>query len=129
MESQTEQIKIPVIDFTEKNLKPGSDSWILACEQIRHGLKEYGCFEAVYDKVPLQIYNSIFSTAKELFDLPTEAKKQKISDRPGCSYVGQIPIIPLYESMEVDNPTSFENVEHFTNIMWPAGNDSFRYIV
>lgn len=127
MGSQTEQEKIPVIDFTEKNLNPGSDSWVLDCKQVRYGLEEYGCFEAVYDKVPLELYHSIFSTAEELFDLPIETKMQKISDRPGCGYVGQIPIIPLYESMEVDNPTTLENVEHFTNTMWPAGNDSFRY--
>ncbi|PON89432.1 Oxoglutarate/iron-dependent dioxygenase [Trema orientale] len=126
MGSKTEQIKIPIIDFTDENLKPGSDSWVLACNQIRHALEEYGCFEAVYDKVPLELYKSIFSAAEELFDLPIQTKQQKISDRPGCGYVGQIPIIPLYESMEVDNPTTFQSVEHFTNTMWPNGNDSFR---
>ncbi|XP_062088573.1 probable 2-oxoglutarate-dependent dioxygenase AOP1 [Humulus lupulus] len=123
------QIKIPVLDFTEKNLKPGSDSWVLACEKIRYGLEEYGCFEMVYDnddKVPLQLYNSIFSAAQDLFDLPIETKKKKVSDRPGCGYIGQIPIIPLYESMEVDNPTTFQNVEYFTNTMWPQGNEIFR---
>lgn len=127
MGSQTDE-RIPVIDFTEKNLKPGSDLWDLACKQIRHGLEEYGCFEAVYDKVPTELHNSIFSAAKELFDLPIETKEQKTSDRPGANYVGQDPFVPLYESLGLDNPTSFEATESFTRIMWPAGNDTFRYI-
>ncbi|GMN37307.1 hypothetical protein TIFTF001_006705 [Ficus carica] len=125
MGSQTDE-KIPVIEFTEKNLKPGSDLWDLACKQIRHGLEEYGCFEAVYDKVPTELHNSIFSAAKELFDLPIETKEQKTSDRPGANYVGQDPFVPLYESLGLDNPTSFEATESFTRIMWPAGNDTFR---
>lgn len=127
MGSQTDE-RIPVIDFTEKNLKPGSDLWDLACKQIRRGLEEYGCFEAVYDKVPTELHNSIFSAAKELFDLPIETKKQKTNDRPGTNYLGQDPFVPLYESLGLDNPTSFEATESFTRIMWPAGNDTFRYI-
>ena len=118
---------IPVIDFTDENLKPGSDSWGLACKQIRYGLEEYGCFEAKYEKVPIQLHNSLFLAAKDLFDLPTETKRQKTSERPGSNYVGQNPHLPLYESLGFDHPTSFEAAESFTRVMWPQGNDHFRY--
>lgn len=118
---------IPVIDFINENLKPGSDSWVLACKQVRYGLEEYGCFEVNYHKVPIQLHNSVFLAAKELFDLPIETKKQKTSDRPGSNYVGQNPYLPLYESLGFDNPASFDAAESFTRIMWPQGNDHFRY--
>lgn len=128
MESQLEH-KIPVIDFTKKNLKPGSDSWVLACKQVRYGLEEYGCFKAVYDKVEPQLHNSIFTAAEELFALPIETKRQKTSDRPWSNYVGQNPLIPLYESAGLDNPTIYEASESFTRTMWPQGNDIFRYVI
>ncbi|PON89434.1 Oxoglutarate/iron-dependent dioxygenase [Trema orientale] len=128
MGSEIEEYKnmIPVIDFTDENLKPGSESWVLACAKVRYGLEEYGCFEAVYDEVPIQLHNSVFAVAKELFDLPIETKRQKTSDRPGSNYVGQNPILPLYESLGFDNPTSYEAAESFTRTMWPLGNDHFR---
>ena len=128
MDSQTE-LQIPVIDFSDENLKPGSESWVLACKKVRYGLEEYGCFEAVYDKIPTQLHNSIFSASKELFDLPIETKKRKTSDRPGSNYVGQHPYIPLAESSGLDNPTLLEAAESYTRILWPQGNEIFRYIL
>ncbi|XP_062088572.1 probable 2-oxoglutarate-dependent dioxygenase AOP1 [Humulus lupulus] len=117
---------IPVIDFSDENLKPGSDSWGLACKRIHYGLEEYGCFEAKYDKVPIQLHNSLFLALKDLFDLPIETKMQKTSERPGFNYVGLSPTLPFYESLGFDHPTSFEEVESFTRVMWPQGNDYFR---
>ncbi|GMN37299.1 hypothetical protein TIFTF001_006715 [Ficus carica] len=125
MESQTVH-KIPVIDFTKENLKPGTDEWILACKEIRHAFEEYGCFEAVYDKIPLQLHNSVFAAAEDLFGLPLETKMQKTSEKPYHSYYGQFSVVPLYESLGIDNPTTLEGSQKFTNLMWPAGNDSFR---
>ncbi|PON89436.1 Oxoglutarate/iron-dependent dioxygenase [Trema orientale] len=126
MGSQTEH-KIPVINFSEENLKPGSDSWVLASKQIRYGLEEYGCFEIVYDNFPLQLHQSIFDAAKEVLDLPKETKMQKTSDRPGAlSYVAPNPAVPLYENIAIYNPSTLEGAESFTNIMWPQGNRNFR---
>ena len=67
MGSGTDHHKIPIINFSEETLKPGSDSWILATKQGRHGLEEYGYFEVAYDKFLLQLHNSIFGAAKDLF--------------------------------------------------------------
>lgn len=127
MGSETEH-NIPAVNFSEENLKPGSDSWLLASKQVRYGFEEYGCFEIAYDKFPLQLQNSIFDAAKEVLDLPKETKMRKTSDRHGAiSYVAPNPAAPLYENIAIDNPTTLEGAESFTNTMWPEGNDKFRY--
>ncbi|XP_062088574.1 probable 2-oxoglutarate-dependent dioxygenase AOP1 [Humulus lupulus] len=130
MGSETEQNNmIPVIDFSEENLKPGSDSWASASKQVVYGLEEYGCVEIVYDKFPVQLHKSIFDAAKQVFNLPEEAKMQKVSDRPDpSSYIVLNPgdDAPLYENIAIDNPTTLQGAESFTNIMWPQGNQTFR---
>lgn len=122
------QAKVPVVDLSSEDLKPGTEAWLLACKQVKYALEEYGCFEVVYHKVPLELHNSIFAVVEDLFDLPLETKMQKISDKPCHSYIGQRSYIPLYESLAVDNPTTLEGAQDFTRIMWPAGNDPFWYI-
>lgn len=127
MGSQTQPAaaKVPIVDLSKENLKPGTEAWLLASKEIQYALEEYGCFEAIYHKVPLELHNSTFSALEELFNLPLETKMQNTSDRPYHSYFGQYSMLPLYESMGVDNPTTLEGAQGFTNIMWPAGNDKF----
>ncbi|KAL5574604.1 hypothetical protein UlMin_016303 [Ulmus minor] len=126
MGSET-KLEIPSIDFTKENLKPGTDSWVLACKQIRHGLEEYGCFEVVYDKVPIELHNSIFDAASDLFDLPGKTKLQNLPTYGASGYIAPSATVPLYESLGINNPTILEGLQSFTNIMWPEeGNDCFR---
>ncbi|KAL6137685.1 hypothetical protein ACLB2K_062974 [Fragaria x ananassa] len=117
--------KVPIVDLSKENLKPGTDSWLLAGKEIKYALEEYGCFEAIYNKVPLELHNSTFSVLQDLFDLPLETKMQSTSDRPYHSYFGQYSFLPLYESLGVDKPTTIEGVQRFISIMWPEGNDKF----
>ncbi|KAM2957842.1 hypothetical protein FF2_024769 [Malus domestica] len=124
MASET-QPKLPVIDLSDENLKPGTDAWLLACKEIKDALEEYGCFEAIYHKVPLELHNSMFTAMEDLFGLPLETKKQKTSDRHLHSYLGQYSFIPLYESLAMANPTTVEGAQGFTSTMWPQGNDHF----
>ncbi|GMN37302.1 hypothetical protein TIFTF001_006712 [Ficus carica] len=129
MGSETER-RIPVINFNEENLKPGSDSWVSSCKHVRHAMEEYGCFEIVCDDFLLELHNSIFAAAKDLFDLPVETKNQKISDRPGSlGYVAERPWSPRYESTGFDSPETLQGAEYFTNLMWPQGNNTFRETV
>ncbi|PON89437.1 Oxoglutarate/iron-dependent dioxygenase [Trema orientale] len=118
--------KIPVVYFNKETLNPGTDSWALACKQVRHAFEEYGCFEAVYDKVPVQVHNSVFAATKDLFDLPTETLMRKTTDRPGLPYTPNWVYNPLFESLGIDYPSNHEEVEHFTSVMWPQGNEGFR---
>ncbi|XP_059636056.1 probable 2-oxoglutarate-dependent dioxygenase AOP1 [Cornus florida] len=117
--------KLPTISFTTENLKPGSSSWIAKCNDVRQALEDYGCFEAVYDKVSLDLDNNIFSALEELFDLPTETEAKNTSEIPYFGYIGNEPLVPLYESMGIDNAATLEETQSFTNIMWSAGNDFF----
>lgn len=119
---------VPVIDFNNKDLKQGTSAWASAMKQACHGLQEFGCFVALYDEVPPELDDAIFQAADELFDLPTEIKSQNVSNKPYHGYVGQLSIIPLHEGLGIDNVTDPEEVGNFTKLMWPNGNDHFRYL-
>lgn len=117
--------KLPFVDFTDKNLKPGSSVWISACNQIKHALEQYGCFTASFDKISPQLPDAVFSAADELFDLPIEIKVQNINEKPYHGYVGQIPFVPLHEGLGIDYATTLVGAQSFTKLMWPNGNNSF----
>ncbi|KAF2323290.1 hypothetical protein GH714_034473 [Hevea brasiliensis] len=115
--------KIPVIDFTSDDLKPGTSSWVSVCREICSALEEHGCFLAKYNKVSSQLNEAIFDVSEELFHLPTDVKIRNINGFLG--YHGQLPARPLYESFAIDYVTAKEQVDKFTNIMWPSGNNHF----
>ncbi|MBA0779409.1 hypothetical protein Gotri_003663 [Gossypium trilobum] len=118
-------LKLPVIDFSKPDLKPGSNEWDLVKGQVQQALQEYGCFEALFDKIPLHLREAIFGSLQELFDLPLQAKIRNVSNKPYHGYVGQYPQVPLYESMGVDGANITEKVEALTTTLWPQGNSSF----
>ncbi|KAE8705122.1 2-oxoglutarate-dependent dioxygenase AOP3 [Hibiscus syriacus] len=98
MDSQTPLIKLPVIDFSKPELKPGTNEWDLVKGQVHVALRDYGCFEATFDKIPINLRESIFGSLEELFDLPLQTKIRNVSKKPYHGYVGQYPQVPLYES-------------------------------
>ncbi|KAK4270674.1 hypothetical protein QN277_019452 [Acacia crassicarpa] len=123
---------LPVIDFTKKDLKPGTDSWQSTCQSVRQALEDYGCFVAVFHKFAShELRNGLFGSIKELFDLPDETKfRNKYEGVPLKGYVGQNPKIPLHESFGIDHGTSPEGIESFANRLWTQGNDQFcKYVV
>ncbi|XP_038695522.1 probable 2-oxoglutarate-dependent dioxygenase AOP1 [Tripterygium wilfordii] len=120
MGSQT-PLKLPVIDFTTPGaLKQGSPEWDSLKVQVREALKEYGCFEAVYDGLPPELRKSHFGVVEELFNLPTDVKKLNVYEKPFHGYRGHDPTV--YETMGVDRANVFQEVENFTNTLWPQGN-------
>ncbi|KAM3232796.1 putative 2-oxoglutarate-dependent dioxygenase AOP1 [Capsicum annuum] len=121
----SENIKLPNIDFSHENLKPGTLVWNQVKSQVHKALVEYGCFEASFDKIPIHLRNSIFKSLQELFDLPLQTKLRNISKKPFHGYVGQYPAVPLYESMGIDDANIPDKVEKFIQILWPQGNPSF----
>ncbi|KAK8993532.1 hypothetical protein V6N11_033627 [Hibiscus sabdariffa] len=76
--------------------------------------------------MPRRVHDAVFAGAEELFNLPTEVKMRNTSDKPYFEYLGQYKTQPFYESLGIDHPTSLDATVSFTNLMWPAGNDSFR---
>ncbi|KAJ9541063.1 hypothetical protein OSB04_027569 [Centaurea solstitialis] len=114
---------IPVINMDD--LKLGTKSWISTSQKVTHALEEYGCFMAVYESVSKELRNEVLDSLKFLFNLPKEAKIKNTSDKPFHGYMGPIPIRPLYESMGIDHPTSLDDVQNFSNLMWPSRNYHF----
>ncbi|KAG4915081.1 hypothetical protein AAZX31_19G057600 [Glycine max] len=114
---------LPVVDFINENMKPGTDTWLGACQLVRRGFEDYGCFLARFSKVGPELLNSVYYAMEELFSLPLETKRRKTSDKPNHGYTGQVPTSPLFESFAIDNPSSIEDCQKFARIMWPTGND------
>ncbi|CAJ2656218.1 probable 2-oxoglutarate-dependent dioxygenase AOP1 [Trifolium pratense] len=117
--------KLPLIDFTNLNLEAKSPNWELVKSQVYKALVEYGCFEASFDKFPLELRQAIFASLEELFDLPLQTKLLNVSKKPYHGYVGQYSMVPLYESMGIDDANILENVKSMTNILWQDGNQNF----
>ncbi|XP_061365085.1 probable 2-oxoglutarate-dependent dioxygenase AOP1 [Gastrolobium bilobum] len=118
-------LKLPFIDFNNLKLEVNSPEWEAVKSQVHNALVEYGCFEAIFDKVPADLLKALFATIEELFDLPLQTKMLNMSKKPYHGYVGQYPMVPLYESMGIDDANVSEEVESMTNILWPKGNPSF----
>lgn len=118
--------QLPIINFTKDSLYPGSSSWLLTSNEVRHAFEEYGCFVAAYDKINMQMNKDVFRASRELFDLPLETKVKNVSDNIYYGYL-KLPMIPLYESLGIRNATTFDGIQSFSNIMYPSGNDHFWY--
>lgn len=121
--------KLPVIDFSMENLKSGTSSWFSKCNNVKSAFEEYGCFVAVYDKVSLELHNSMFGTLEGLFDLPKDTKIRNTYDKPYFGYVREESSKIVPESMGIDDATTLEGTQYFSNLMWPSGNHHFRYFL
>ena len=118
--------KLPTINFSAEDLKPGSSSWLSTAKQVRSALEEYSSFVVQYDKISPELQNSIFGQAADLFEVPLENKVKNVGEQPYHGYVGPHPGIPLFESLCIDNVTSPQATLEFKNLMWPAGKKNFR---
>ncbi|KAB1214333.1 putative 2-oxoglutarate-dependent dioxygenase AOP1.2 [Morella rubra] len=97
------QAKIPVLDFSNEDLKPGTSPWLSARKDVCRALEEYGCFVAeLGNRLPLELHNSMFGSVRELFDFPTETKKKVTSER---ALHGNFPNA-LYERVMITNATA-----------------------
>ncbi|KAH0780556.1 hypothetical protein KY290_000154 [Solanum tuberosum] len=120
------KVKIPTIDFCNLELKPNTPQWESTKVQVFEALKEFGCFEAIYDKVPNEIREGMFDTLKEVFDFPV-SKLIEYREKPHI-YDGQIPSIPLYGSVSSADLVLPNSVETFANTFWSDGNPNFSNV-
>ncbi|XP_059277680.1 probable 2-oxoglutarate-dependent dioxygenase AOP1 [Lycium ferocissimum] len=112
--------KIPTIDFCKPDLKPGTAQWDSTKAQVFQALKEYGCFEAIYDKIPKEIGEAMFDTLKEIF--PLECKLREYLDKPFARYQDLLPHTPFNDIRRTADLLLPESVETFVNTFWPDGN-------
>ena len=119
--------QIPAIDFSinSTELDRGTEEWYSLCMRVREACENYGCFEIVYDKIPLQLKADTFSMIRQLFNLPVETKEKNFNPKPFHGYYGQNPNSPLYESFGIEDSSNYESFRSFTELMWPNGHDQF----
>nr|XP_043624050.1 probable 2-oxoglutarate-dependent dioxygenase AOP1 [Erigeron canadensis] len=120
-------IQLPKIDFSQISSDNLHDLsiWESVKADVFKAFQEYGCFE-VSSFVSIELQETVYDDLKHLFDLPLETKRRNTSDIAFHGYV-QSPKVPLYESMGIGNPFIPENVDNFSNLMWPdQDNPKFR---
>ncbi|KAL1551453.1 putative 2-oxoglutarate-dependent dioxygenase AOP1 [Salvia divinorum] len=123
----SETIKLPIIDFSD--LKTQTETWESTKAKVLQALEEYGCFEATFDHIPLPLLKSVIDETKQLFDLPLPIKLRNRSNKPYHGYVGQYPMVPLYESLGIPDALSPGKIQGFADLMWAQGNPSFSKTV
>ncbi|MBA0776830.1 hypothetical protein Gotri_011773 [Gossypium trilobum] len=99
---------VPVIDFSNQNLKPGSPEWDLVKSQVREASGEYGCFEALFDPI-LGLRKAVFGALQETLDLPLQTKKLCVSDKPFRGYLN--PRSGVFQSLAMDDACIAENID------------------
>ncbi|OUZ99651.1 Oxoglutarate/iron-dependent dioxygenase [Macleaya cordata] len=109
-----------------KDLEEGSEGWKNLCKKVREACEEYGCFQVVYEKIPVELYEEMVMALRDLFDLPVETKqKNKSSKQPYSGYIGKADVVPLYESLGIEDAPILDMAQAFTDLMWPNGNPAF----
>ncbi|XP_030464479.1 probable 2-oxoglutarate-dependent dioxygenase AOP1 [Syzygium oleosum] len=124
MGSMTE-LKLPFIDCSSPWLEPGTAEWTTVRDEVKQALETYGCFEARFEKVPVELQESMLGSVREVFDLPLQTKLRNVSRKPYHGYVGQYPMVPLYESIGIDDADMYEKVDGVTTTLWPEGYPNF----
>ncbi|ONI34199.1 hypothetical protein PRUPE_1G468200 [Prunus persica] len=101
---------VPAIELSMTSLAVdrGTDKWNSLCKRVREACENYGCFEIVYDKIPLQLRAEAFSLVRQLFSLPLETKKKNVNPKPFHGYCGEYPHVRLYESLGLEDASNFE---------------------
>ncbi|KAL8235347.1 hypothetical protein R6Q59_021447 [Mikania micrantha] len=117
-------LRLPTIDFSKisKNNR-GTLLWDSTKAQVFKALQEFGCFEAFFNEISLDLRNTLFSSLKQLFDLPLETKVRNVTEKLYDGYIGQAKEVPIFESLGIQEP------ESFANLMWPQGNTEFSNII
>ncbi|XP_018725575.1 probable 2-oxoglutarate-dependent dioxygenase AOP1.2 [Eucalyptus grandis] len=76
--------KLPLIGLSELDgSKPRTGRWDSLQSQVREALEELGCFEALTDKMTLELHNDAFQELEVLLELPTDVKHWfNVPDKP-----------------------------------------------
>ncbi|KAF8034410.1 hypothetical protein BT93_C0648 [Corymbia citriodora subsp. variegata] len=119
-------LKLPLIDLSALDgSKPGTP-WDALQSQVRQALEEFGCFEALYDKMTLKLHNDVLQELDGLFELPTDAKRQfNFPDKPYVGYLANPPLAPIYEAFAIGYAPNSGSIERLRDLMWPKGNTRF----
>nr|QWJ73340.1 alkenyl hydroxalkyl producing 1 [Isatis tinctoria] len=117
----SDSLHLPVIDFSDQTLTPGTSKWDKVKADVRKALEDFGCFEAFFGKVSnIELDKSVLKAMEELFDLPVQTKQRNVSSKPFHGYLSH----DLYQSLGIDDANVAEKVNDFTQQLWPGhGNN------
>ncbi|KAF2301082.1 hypothetical protein GH714_019966 [Hevea brasiliensis] len=119
---------LPVIDFSFSELRPGSPPWDLVKSQVGKAAAEFGCFQALFNKIPQDLRNAMNGAMEEMLQLPLETKRRNVSEKPYHGYLGSTSArSSIYEGLCIVEPSIYDMVENFTNVLWPEGNIKIRF--
>jgi len=75
-------LKLPVIDFLSPRFESGTVEWIVVRDEVKQALETYGCFEARFEKVPVELQKPMLGSVQEFLMLrcgPPKGWSQKTS--------------------------------------------------
>ncbi|CAN8308602.1 unnamed protein product [Cochlearia groenlandica] len=114
-------LHLPKIDFSDQTLKQGTLKWDQVKNDVRKALEDYGCFEALFEKVSMESKKSLLEAMEELFELPIQTKQRNLSSKLFHGFFSN----NLSQSFGVDDANIEEKVNEFTQQLWPDhGNKS-----
>ena len=115
--------RLPVIDFSKEDLKERTASWDVVRKEVVQALEEYGCFEAKYDQVTLELHNKVFKMSEEFFNLP-EGIKQRFVDT-SKPYSGYYAAGSVFEGMGITGFLDSQTIQTVFDVLWPEGKANF----
>ncbi|CAN1287539.1 Probable 2-oxoglutarate-dependent dioxygenase AOP1.2 [Linum perenne] len=112
------QTTIPAIDLSNisSESRLATVEWDALCKEVREACEDYGCFEVVYDKIPLELRAETFALIRKVFELPSEVKELNFNPKPYHSYSG---VHSLYESLGIEDASNGDSLVEFASLMWP----------
>lgn len=123
---------LPCVNITSdaQKLKQGSKQWQVTSQEIMQALDTHGYFLVKYDAISNKDKQRLYDTMHYVFDLHVETKRRCSMAGDALSlYRGGYSFAPIYESFTVTDATKGENLEAFTKLIWPDGNDKFRDVL
>ncbi|CAL1375136.1 unnamed protein product [Linum trigynum] len=121
------QKQLPTIDLSRISPAPelrGTEEWDVLCRKVREACEEYGCFEVVYEPIPVELRAETFSLIRRVFELPAETKALNFNPKPYHGYTG---VYNLYESLGIEDASNCDCLREFAGLMWPEHNGHRQY--
>ncbi|XP_010459096.1 PREDICTED: probable 2-oxoglutarate-dependent dioxygenase AOP1 isoform X2 [Camelina sativa] len=126
--SGNETPELPIINLSDKNLKPDTELWNSTRDRVREAMEHHGWFVAEYNNFPVELHQSILGAAKELLDLPPDIKIKKDNHKAGHGYITMMSDAQLvHEGLGVDQVNDVQQCRRFSRLMWPDHHDNDRF--
>ncbi|XP_020573723.1 uncharacterized protein LOC110020088 [Phalaenopsis equestris] len=126
--ADTEIPELPKVDLSGLYMK-GSDEkiWTAARSKIAEALETYGGFEVIYSEVSSELRNKLLGlVVPGMFNMPAVNKLSEAQELPYHGFWFSKLGFPFL-AIQLINPNSRVDVQEYAEIIWPKGNDFFRF--